>query len=184
MDYEQKYLEIKNHLNELESEKEYTEYLFSVDKYLSEDDNLPMSIQFTLNYLAGIIAMKMDDFDMAIPYLMKTYYQFQRIEGLVLVVSYFYEIERHLLAYSLSMVSIMTKYIDDIGCNDLVYDFQRYLLHAKICLKVAKFEEGIDVLKKSMEYLNKNTDMIGYKEYIVETKELFDELNDKLTENK
>ena len=138
---------IKNTLYKLEENNEVTEYLYTVDNYL-KNDNLPMSISYNLNFLAGLIAIKNDEFDLCLPYLMKSYTNYQRIEGLILLVKYYYEMRRYLLAYSLSMVCLMTNEIPDIGCNEYVYKFEKYLVHSKICYHIQKFEEGEITLKK------------------------------------
>ena len=106
---------------------------------------------------------------------MKSYTNYQRIEGLILLVKYYYEMRRYLLAYSLSMVCLMTNEIPDIGCNEYVYKFEKYLVHSKICYHIQKFEEGEITLKKGIEYMNE--DMPNYKDHVIEIKELLDEFN-------
>ena len=112
-----------------------------------------------------------NDLDKALPWLMKTYSEFERIEGLIQVVKYYMGMNRFLLAYSLALVCLFTEKFEDIGCSDFIYDFERHYLLAKLCVKLNKLEEATHHIKKAVEGLKEEFDM--YEEYINSCKELF-----------
>jgi hypothetical protein len=126
--------------------------------------------------IAKYYAEEENDFDKAFPWLMKSYSEFERVEGLIQVVKYYMRIDRYLLAYSLALVCLFTQKFDDIGCDDFIYDFERHYLLAKICVKLNKKEEGTHHIKKAVEglkeeYGGKKFEM--YEEYLNSCKELF-----------
>ena len=126
--------------------------------------------------IAKYYAEEEKDFEEALPWLMKSYAEFERIEGLIQVVKYYMGMNRFLLAYSLALVCLFTQKFDGVGCNDFIYDFERHYLLAKLCVKLNKLEEGISHIKKAVEglrekYDGKKFDM--YDEYINSCKELF-----------
>ncbi len=117
-----------------------------------------------------------NDFEEALPWLMKSYSQFERIEGLIQVVKYYMSMDRFLLAYSLALVCLFTQKFENIGCDDFIYDFERHFLLAKLCVKLNKLEEGISHIKKAVEglreeYDGKKFDM--YDDYLNSCKQIF-----------
>ena len=121
--------------------------------------------------LAKYYAEEENDFDKALPWLMNSYVQFERIEGLIQIVKLYMRMDRYLLAYSLALVCLFTQKFDDIGCDEFIYDFERHYLLAKICVKLGKKEEGTAHIKKAIEGLKEEFDM--YEEYINSCKEVF-----------
>lgn len=126
--------------------------------------------------IAKYYAEEENDLDNALPWLMKSYSEFERIEGLIQLVKYYMSMNRYMLAYSLALVCLFTQKFDDIGCDVFIYDFERHYLLAKICVKLNKKEEGTAHIKKAIEglkedYDGKKFDM--YEEYINSCKEVF-----------
>ena len=121
--------------------------------------------------LAKYYVEEENDLDKALPWLMKSYSEFERIEGLIQVVKYYMGMNRFLLAYSLALVCLFTQKFDGVGCNDFIYDFERHYLLAKLCVKLNKKEEGISHIKKAVEGLREEYDM--YEEYLNSCKQIF-----------
>ena len=182
IDDKNNYIHILNHITEFVDEKEYTEALYNIDIYLKDDDDklkLPMNIKFALNYIGGIICQNnMNDFDMSLPYYMKTYSEYGRIEGLLNVVKYYNNMQRTILAYSLSIVCLFTKEIPDINCDKFVYDYERYYVHSLISLNMHKYGEAVENIKKCIEYLQ--PEMKDYSENMESCKAIFEKGNDLL----
>ena len=180
IDDKNNYIHILNNITEFVDQKEYTEALYNIDIYLNDDKlKLPMNIKFALNYIAGIICQNnMDDFDMSLPYYMKTYSEFGRIEGLLSVVKYYNNMKRTILAYSLSIVCLFTKEIPDINCDKFIYDYERYYVHSLISLNMHKYGECIENIKKCIEYLQ--PEMKEFSENMESCKAIFEKANDLL----
>ena len=121
--------------------------------------------------LAKYYVEEENDLDKALPWLMKSYSEFERIEGIIQVVKYYMAMNRFLLAYSLGLVCLFTEKFENIGCDDFIYDFERHYLLAKLCVKLNKLEEGTHHIKKAVEGLKEEFDM--YEEYINSCKDLF-----------
>lgn len=121
--------------------------------------------------LAKYYAEEEKDFDEALPWLFKSYAEFERIEGLIQVVKYYMAMNRFLLAYSLALVCLFTQKFEGVGCSEFIYNFERHFLLAKICLKLNKKEEGISHIKKAVEGLREEYDM--YEEYLNSCKQIF-----------
>jgi len=116
------------------------------------------------------------DLDKALPWLMKTYSEFERIEGLIQIVKYYMSMNRVLLAYSLALVCLFTNKIENIGCDEYVYDFERHYLLARLCVKLNKLEEGTHHIKKAVEGLKEEYNGVKfqmYDEYLNSCKEVF-----------
>ena len=112
-----------------------------------------------------------NDFDKALPWLMKSYSEFERIEGLIQLVKCYMSMNRFLLAYSLALVCLFTEKFEGAGCDQFIYDFERQYLLAKLCVKLNKLEEGTHHIKKAVEGLREEYDM--YEEYLNSCKQIF-----------
>ena len=126
--------------------------------------------------LAKYYCEEENDFDKALPWLMKTYSEFERIEGLIQVVKCYISMNRILLAYSLCLVCLFTEKFENIGCNEFVYDFERHFLLAQLCVKLNKLEEGTHHIKKAVEGLREEYNGVKfqlYDEYLNSCKEVF-----------
>ena len=168
-----------NVIKNLIDNKEYTEALFEIDECLKMKE-IPMSISYMLNHQAGLICLQnINDFDMSLSYLMKTYTNYQQIEGLLEIVSYYQRNNRTMLAYSLSVVCLFTNIIPDISCNEFIYDYMRYYIHSMICLDFGKYGEAIENIKKCIEYLQ--PEMKEYFELMESCKLIFEKSNDLLS---
>lgn len=117
-----------------------------------------------------------NDFDKALPWLIKTYSEFERIEGLIQVVKYYIGMNRFLLAYSLGLVCLFTEKFENIGCDSFIYEFERHYLLSQLCVKLNKLEEGTHHIKKAVEGLREEYDgkkFDLYDEYLNSCKEVF-----------
>jgi tetratricopeptide (TPR) repeat protein len=143
-------------IDELDQQEKWIDMLYEIDRAMeNHTDQNDIGFFWHLTRRAGLTALyKLKDFDVALPYLMHSYTDFERIDGGFLeIVDYYYKANRKLLALSLCLVCLTVQKIPDIGCSDLVYDYSRYLLHAKICLDVKRYEDGIESVKKCLAYI-------------------------------
>lgn len=152
-------------------------YIINDNLKVYHDENSLTSEKFiACMNLAKYYIEEETDFDKALPWLMKTYSEFERIEGLIQVVKYYMKMNRFLLAYSLGLVCLFTEKFENIGCDEFIYDFERHYILTQLCVKLGKKEEGIHHIKKAVEglreeYCGVKFDM--YEEYLNSCKKFF-----------
>lgn len=178
------YVETFKIINDGVNDKNYDFSIKELERL--EHDEHPITVKFVATLRLGeIYLLNLKDFDRALPYLIKSYTAYERIEGLMYLVKIYLENNRLLFAYALACVCLFTKEFEGAGCDLFVYEFERYFLMAKICFKMNKFQEANDMAKKSIAGIgekgyHKNIDNETYDKLIVELRNLFEESATKI----
>jgi len=164
-------------IDEMIKDEEYENAILHLKIIYENDENINVRY-FACIKLANIYLQDYDDFDRALPWLMKSYSEFQRIEGLICVVKYYMSKQRYMLGYSLCLVCLFTDKFENIGCSDFIYEFERHYLLAQLCLHMKRFEECNSHVKKAIEGLKEDFDM--YEEYLLSCRDIFEKSAEKM----
>lgn len=173
------YIETFQIINDAVADENYEFAIKELERL--EHDEHPITVKFVATLrLCEIYLLNLKDFDRALPYLIKSYTTYERIEGLMYLVKIYLENNRLLFAYALACVCIFTKEFEGAGCDPLVYEFERYYLMSRICLKMKKYSEANEMAKKAIAGIgeigyHKNIDNETYNKLIIELRELFEE---------
>lgn len=174
------YIETFQIINDAVKDKNYDFSITELER-LENNDEYPITVKFVATLRLGeIYLINLKDFNKALPYLIKSYTAYERIEGLMYLVKIYYETNRLLFAYALACVCLFTKEFEGAGCDKYTYEFERYFLMGKITLKMKKYEEANDMIKKSINGIgdkgfHKNIDDETYDKLIAELRELFEQ---------
>jgi tetratricopeptide (TPR) repeat protein len=175
------YVETFQIINDAVDDKNYEFALKELLKLADvHKDEHPINIKFVSTLRLGeIYLINLKDFDKSLPYLMKSYTLYERIEGLIYLVKFYFDNDRLLFSYALACVCLFTKEFEGAGCDKYVYEFERYFLMGKICLKMQKYEEANDMIKLAIKGIGdkgqySNIDDETYDKLIVELREIFE----------
>ncbi len=122
-----------------------------------QNSELSMNEKFHANMYAGKHYYDIN-FEIAQVFLLKSYYDYERVEGLTLIVQKFIQMNRLKLAYMFSCVCIFTNKIDNIGCDEFVYEYQRNYNHAALCMEMKRYEEANYHIKMAIDFLDETKD--------------------------
>jgi tetratricopeptide (TPR) repeat protein len=173
------YVETFTIINEAVRDENYDFAITELNKLCNEEH--PINVRYVATLRLGeIYFFDKKDFDNAISYLMKSYTSFERIEGLMYLIKIYFESNRTLLAYALGCVCVITNEFEGSGCDKMVYEFERYYLMAKICLRMKKYEEANELVKKAIDGIgekgyHKHFDDETYDNLIVELRKIFEQ---------
>jgi glycosyltransferase involved in cell wall biosynthesis len=111
-----------------------------------------------------------------IGYWNKSYLETGRIEGIFDYVEYLFNNKKFLLAYSLSIICILsqtpTYQTFHLPIDHDVYTYKRYMMHAMLCDILNKRDEGIENIKRALKELEPET----HPEYIRICRQIFNNL--------
>lgn len=178
------YVETFKIINDGVNDKNYDFAIKELERL--EHDEHPITVKFVATLRLGeIYLLNLKDFQKSLFYLIKSYTAYERIEGLMYLVKIYYDTNRLLFAYALACVCLFTKEFEGAGCDPYVYEFERYFLMAKICLKMKKYSDSNDMCKKAIAGIgeknhHKNIDNEAYDKLIIELRELFEESATKI----
>lgn len=161
-----------NIINEMINDKNYELALNTLKDMSKSNQNMSSQYIYCVK-TAEIYINHLHDFDLALPYLMKSYIDFQRIEGLIVIVKHYMNINRYIIAYSLGLVCLFTDKIDNIGCDNFVYDYERHYVLSQICMEMKRYDEANSHIKKAIDYLK--DDQSDYNDRIKDCKNIFEQ---------
>lgn len=117
------------------------------------------------------------NFEVALTFLLMSYYNFQRIEGLMLVIERFIEMDRIKIAYMFSCLCQLTESIDNIGCDDFTYKYKRHYLHAVLSMTMKNDVEAKEAVTLAMKFLS--FDKPEHAEYVAMCRGILDTLESR-----